>query len=81
MACLVKRIAEDGEWEIHRCPLSHRWNFDEVEAINKAREFVVHRRCFEAKALRDNGETLSHWRWNSKGQQAICVEGKDPVGS
>ncbi len=79
MACLVKRMSEEDGWHIHSCPLSGRSFFDEVEAINKAREFVVHRRCYEAKALRDNGTTLSHWRWSQQGQQAICVEGKDPM--
>ncbi len=80
MATLVFRASEEGDWHLFSCPLSRRVQFDDGEAIWRARQYVSGKRYYEMKALDDKGKVLAHWRWNAQIREPKLIEGTDPVG-
>lgn len=78
MAILVFKTSDDSEWHVFACPLSRRVQFDDGEAIWRARHYVCTRRYFEMKALDDKGQVLAHWQWNAQVREPKLIEGKEP---
>lgn len=79
MAVILYRNNESDGWHGHSCPLSGRMQFDDGEAIFKARQFIFARRYYEIKALGDKGQVLAHWFWNARVQEPCLISGKDPT--
>ena len=80
MATLVYRTSDTSPWNIFYCPLSKRAQFDDGQAIWRARHYVSGKRYYEMKALDDKGKVLAHWKWDAGVREPKLIEGKDAVG-
>ena len=71
---LIYQSTPDGVFDLYRCPLSGRCEFDLTEAANKARWLVQNGKAVDAIVLNE-GQIAAQWQ--RKGDQATRISGPD----